>query len=210
MTFSWDPSRIRIDYSAAQRRPRGNYPVQVFFTSDTHYGHANIIKHSKRPFRDVAEMDEAMIRNWNAVVRPGDLVYHLGDFAFCEANRATWIASRLAGQKYLVFGNHDKHLRKDKAFLAQWIWARDYAEIKVGDQKINLMHYAMLVWNGSHRGAWQLFGHSHGSIKDDPHALRLDVGVDVWNFEPVSFENLRVVMGRKTFAPVDHHGRRDE
>lgn len=71
--------------------------MTVFFTSDTHYHHARVIHYSKRPFESVDEMGEALIANWNAVVRPGDLVYHLGDFAFCDAARAVVIAKRLNG-----------------------------------------------------------------------------------------------------------------
>lgn len=178
---------------------------QHWFTSDTHYGHANIVKYSARPFADMAEMREAMIANWNARVKPGDLVYHLGDFALCDVEDACKIAKRLVGQKYLVFGNHDKRLRKDKTFLGHWIWARDLEQITVEEQKITLCHYAMLTWNQSHRGSWMLHGHSHGSLSDDPGALRLDVGVDCWGMAPVSFAEIQARMATKTFTPVDHH-----
>lgn len=180
--------------------------MNIFFTSDTHYGHARVIEYSKRPFDDVNEMNEAMIANWNSVVRPGDLVYHLGDFAFTDIDKACQIASRLKGQKYLVYGNHDKRLRKDVYFNMQWLWAKDYAEIKVGDQKIILMHYAMHVWNQSHRGSWQLHGHSHGSLEQDWYKLRTDVGVDCWNYTPVHFDQIKELMEACTFKPVDHHG----
>lgn len=182
--------------------------TQVFFTSDTHYDHAKVIEYSKRPFSGVEEMNEAMVENWNAVVRPGDVVYHLGDFSLGLPERASWYASRLCGQKYLVFGNHDKTVRKYQPFLKNWIWHKELADVKVGDQRIVLCHYAMRVWNQSHRGAWQLFGHSHNSLRDDPHALQLDVGVDAWDMRPVSFEEIRERMSRKTFEPADHHGAR--
>lgn len=184
--------------------------MTVFFTSDTHYGHTNILKYSKRPFDDIEEMREAFIENWNSVVRPGDLVYHLGDFAFTTPEEAANIARRLNGQKYLVFGNHDKRLRREVGFLNQWIWFKDFAEIKVSDQKIVLCHYPMLTWNQSHRGSWNLHGHCHGSLPPDNHARRVDVGVDCWNYYPVSFEALKPVMDAKDFKPLDHHGRRDD
>lgn len=182
----------------------------IFFTSDTHYGHANVIQYSNRPYDDVREMNESMIDNWNTIVQPGDLVYHLGDFAFTTPEEATKIAKRLKGQKYLVWGNHDKKLRKDADFMSQWIWAKGMAEIKVGDQKIVMCHYAMLTWNQSHRGAWNLHGHSHGSLKEDWYSLRTDVGVDCWNHYPVTFDELKTLMAAKTFKPIDGHGRRDE
>lgn len=183
---------------------------KVWFTSDTHFGHGNIVKYSGRPFTDVYEMNEAIVDNWNAVVRPGDVVYHLGDFALCDAESATAIVKRLAGQKYLVFGNHDKVLRKDKRFLEHWIWAKDMADVTVGSQRIVLCHYAMRVWNQSHRGAWQLHGHSHGSLAEDPRLLQADVGVDCWDQRPVSFEQVVAKMATKSYQPVDHHGRKDD
>jgi calcineurin-like phosphoesterase family protein len=179
---------------------------QVWFTADTHFGHTNVIKYSDRPFADVNEMNEKLVRGWNERVKPGDSVYHLGDFALCDSEHATKIVKRLAGQKYLVFGNHDKALRKDKSFLEHWIWAKDMAGISVGSQRIVLLHYAMRVWNQSHRGAWQLHGHSHGSLKEEPYLLQADVGVDCWKHAPVSFEELAAKMAKKEYKPVDHHG----
>ncbi len=184
--------------------------MNVFFTSDSHYGHSNVIKYSNRPFDDADEMNEAMVTNWNSVVKPGDQIYHLGDFALCDEDKACKIAKRLMGQKFLIFGNHDKRLRKNVSFLGHWTWAKDMADITVDSQRIVLLHYAMLTWNQSHRGAWSLHGHSHGSLKDDPHSLRLDVGVDCWGYFPVSFEDLRKRMSKKEFEPIDHHGRRDQ
>src|SRR5690606_24946302 len=144
-------------------------------------GHARVIEYSKRPFANVNEMNEAIVQRWNAVVAPGDFVYHLGDFAFLRHLEATQLAKRLNGQKYLIFGNHDKALRKNQDFLTQWIWAKDYAEITIGLQKIVLSHYPFLVWNKRHYGSWNLHGHCHGSLPDDPRSRRVDVGVDVWN-----------------------------
>jgi calcineurin-like phosphoesterase family protein len=179
-----------------------------WFTSDTHYGHANIIGYSNRPYDSVIEMREDFITNWNAVVRPGDLVYHLGDFAFTKPEEAVKILNRLNGQKYLVWGNHDKRLRKEKDFMEKWVWCKDLTEISIGDQKIVLCHYPMLTWNKSHRGSWNLHGHCHGSLKPDPHSLRVDVGVDCFDYYPVHFEELQKIMSKKTYQPVDHHGAR--
>lgn len=183
------------------------------FTSDTHYGHTNILKYTHRgvvkggPFATITDMNEQFIKNWNAVVRPDDQVYHMGDFAFLPSEYAIQIARRLNGKKFLVFGNHDRKLRKDPAFLKFFIWARDFAEIKINDQDITLCHYAMRVWNKSHHGAWQLFGHSHGTIPDDPGSLSLDVGVDCWDYTPVSLDQITKRMKAKTFVPIDRHGR---
>lgn len=157
-----------------------------FFTADNHFDHENIILHCKRPFRNAQEMNEAMIERWNAVVGKNDIVYHLGDIAY-RGNRQSLeaIRKRLNGQIYLVPGNHDK-----LALKMQYAWTilPQCAEIKIGDpaQRIVLCHYAMRVWNKSFHGAWHLYGHSHGTLPEEPTSLSFDVGVDNHNFTPLS------------------------
>lgn len=171
--------------------------MSYYFSSDSHYFHANIIKYSQRPFSSVEKMNETLITNWNSRVKPTDTAYHLGDFGFGRPEQLKQILRRLNGQKYLIFGNHDKQLRKEKELLGYFGWAKDYAEINIDHQKIILSHYSFRVWNQSHRGSWNLFGHSHGSLYDDPHLLSMDVGVDCHNYFPISFEEVRKHMSSK-------------
>lgn len=79
----------------------------IFVTSDSHFGHKNIIGYENRPFKEVNEMNEKLIENWNKVVKPNDLVIHVGDLFLCGAQKAEEIAKRLNGRKILVQGNHD-------------------------------------------------------------------------------------------------------
>jgi calcineurin-like phosphoesterase family protein len=187
--------------------------MSSFFTSDTHWGHTNILKYANRgvdkggPFRSIEEHDEALIRNWNAVVQPTDDVFHLGDFAFMQVPETLRILRRLNGNKHLIWGNHDKKLAKDIRFAKAWTWTRDLASIEVDGQRIVLCHYAMRVWDKSHFGAWHLYGHSHGSLPDDPNSLSFDVGVDCWAYTPISFAQVAERMKTKRFVPVDRHGR---
>lgn len=81
--------------------------MKVFIISDTHFGHENIIRYCNRPFRTVEEMDEAMIKNWNAVVTNKDVVIHLGDFCLTNKERCIEILNKLNGKKILIKGNHD-------------------------------------------------------------------------------------------------------
>ncbi|MBC8103923.1 MAG: metallophosphoesterase family protein [Cytophagales bacterium] len=182
-----------------------------FFTSDTHFFHENIIRLCDRPFSRVEEMEEAIISRWNAKISKSDLVYHLGDFALkCTPEQARGVVKRLNGQIILIRGNHEKVADQIKdAFAA----VKDYDEISIpdldapnGKRKVVLLHYAMRVWNGSHHGSYHLYGHSHGSLPDDPNALAFDVGVDCWDFAPLSYEEVKTVMSGKTWKPVDHHG----
>lgn len=174
---------------------------KIFFTGDTHFGHANIIKYCKRPFSSAQEMDAMLIKNWNDVVEPGDTVYHIGDFAFDR--RPENYLNRLNGNKHLIKGNHDKQPNIKQG----WASINDYREIRVEGQIIILFHYACRVWNKSHKGSWQLYGHSHGTLSDDHNALSIDVGVDNHNYFPISFDEIKRIMAKKTFKPIDHHGR---
>lgn len=153
--------------------------VNVFFTSDTHFGHTNIIKYCNRPFANATEMDEVLITNWNAKVSQDDTVWHLGDFAFSRNPDKYFY--RLNGKKYLVKGNHDKQVTLN----LPWEGVFDYKELNIGNKNITLMHYGMRVWNASHRGSWHLYGHSHGKLPGE--GLSFDVGVDSNNYSPMSF-----------------------
>ncbi len=178
----------------------------IWFTSDTHFGHANIIEYCNRPFENVEAMDEGLIQNWNARVKPGHTVYHIGDFALRsrEVDVENYIR-RLNGQIHLILGNHDrKSVLKARGFADR----THYKEIRVGDQKIVLLHYAMKTWNKSHHGSWQLHGHSHGSLGRDFKMKQLDVGVDCWNYTPLSYDEVAQELEKHTFVPVDHHRER--
>ena len=177
-----------------------------WFISDTHFYHTNVIKFCNRPFKTMEEMNETMIRNWNERVKPGDLVYHVGDFALMlrTDEQLDNLVRRLNGQIHLVRGNHDhKRTRKCKKFAS----VQDYLEIKIGEQRIVLCHYAFRVWNKSHYSSWNLHGHSHGSLPRNYDQKQLDVGVDCWDYRPISFDEVTKEMKKHKSVSVDHHGR---
>lgn len=190
-----------------------------FFTSDTHFMHRNVIKYCNRPFADADEMDEAMITRWNATVTPRDHVYHIGDVSLLKKHsenhdKLRHMLARLHGKKHIVWGNHDRGT-KQTILSAGWHALGDMYELNVPPesnngvkQKIIMCHYALLTWNESHYGSWSLYGHSHGTLPDNPKLLSCDVGVDCWNFTPVSMEQLNDIMSKKTWAPIDHHNRK--
>jgi calcineurin-like phosphoesterase family protein len=182
---------------------------KVYFTSDTHFGHANIIRYSNRPFASADEMDRELIRRWNEVVKPGDTVYHLGDFAVGGGPAEPYL-DQLNGDIVLIVGNHENRaLRCPRRFkLVTGLLEIDVKIVEDGKtikQAITLCHYAMKVWNKSHHGAWQLYGHSHGTLPDPQDARQFDVGVDCWDFRPISVEQVQAKMATKSWVPVDHH-----
>lgn len=161
----------------------------ICFTSDTHFDHANILKYTERPFPTVEDMNEAFIKNWNSVVKPKDVVYHLGDFAF---RRHAYFAERLHGQIVLIEGSHDRMDGKArKAF--QCVGPRHTVK---GEPDIILSHYAMRVWPRSHYGTWHLYGHSHGHLA--PWGKSFDVGVDAQGYAPVALDRVREIMATLT------------
>lgn len=189
-------------------RTEGIKKPVVFFTSDTHFGHENVIKYSNRPFNNKDEMDRAMIENWNSRVGPNDLVYHLGDVFFHKEDRALSIIKQLNGQKFLVYGNHDKTIKRSEALKSQFVQTCDYHEISIEGQDIVLCHYPMLTWNKSSHGSWHLHGHCHHNLKYPFKMKILDVGVDgpEYNYSPLSFNDVSKRL--KSIEPEfpDHHG----
>ncbi|NUB29630.1 metallophosphoesterase family protein [Azospirillum brasilense] len=160
--------------------------MAVFFTSDTHFGHAGALGRFRRPFASVAEMDEAMAANWNATVGPDDVVWHLGDFALHRKPDAMEaLLERLHGTKHLITGNNDGPAT---LALPGWASVQPYAEFPLGERRLVLCHYAFRTWNGMYKGALNLHGHSHGQLKGMPR--QFDVGVDVWSFRPVTVEQI--------------------
>ena len=190
----------------------------IYFTSDTHFGHAAILKYSRRPFATLQEHDEGLVERWNAVVRPGDTVYHLGDFTLSNSKLIVeQLLSRLNGQKFLILGNHDRDpVRK----ASGWVKVVPYHELSIpmttkqtipgspGKQKICLFHYRMVVWNKAHYGSWALHGHSHGTLPVNYNARTFDIGVDCWNYTPVSLAQVAERMEQHYWIAVDgHHDR---
>ena len=169
--------------------------MAIFFTSDTHFGHDAIRRNCNRPFADVKEMDRSLIANWNARVRRTDIVYHLGDFSYKACEGIADYRRKLNGMIHFIRGNHD--LQTEGLLESIFDSVGDLSSIKIEGQRIILCHYAMKVWDRSHLGSWQLFGHSHGNMPDDPQLLSLDVGVDCHNYQPISFEMVKEAMELK-------------
>ena len=172
----------------------------IFFTSDTHFYHSNIIKFCGRPFKDVEEMNETLINNWNEVVGPTDIVYHLGDF--CFAGSAEWhsVLGQLNGRIHLIIGNHDeKNLRQGYMNLFESVSYQKH--IVIGSDNFYLNHYPYLCYPGHHSHTYQLFGHVHSShfkfegidskrMQNNITPTQYDVGVDWNDFKPISYEKL--------------------
>lgn len=176
-----------------------------FVTADHHFGHRAIIRHSRRPFESLHEMDTELIKRWNAKVPVGAVVYHLGDFSWRNKARTEEILWQLNGRIRLCRGNHDQVIRG--SLVDEFDWVRDYYESKTEDSiKVVMCHWAFRTWSKSHHGSWNLHGHSHGSLTD-LGTRQLDVGVDAHpNHEPFAFWEIAALMAQRSHVPVDHRG----
>lgn len=164
--------------------------MEYFFVSDLHVDHFNIMKFCNRPFNTVEEMNEILIQNWNSVVGPHDYVYHLGDFGFGTPTKLNEIFKRLHGVKMNITGNHDGKVVKN----LPWAWQKEQYGFKMDNRYIWLNHYPMRSWNRSYHGAGHLHGHVHGRCK--PYGKSFDIGVDSWDYTPVNFETIKLIMDR--------------
>lgn len=170
---------------------------KVFFTSDWHLDHANIIKYSNRPFTSVGEMNQTIIDNVNVKVGPDDTLYFLGDFCFNIKRYEEFRRAIQCKNLHLIYGNHDRAIQLNTYLQGLFSSCQHMLQIQFNNKSIVLCHYALRTWNKSHRGTWSLYGHSHGSLPDDPNLLSFDVGVDCHNFQPLSFDDVRKIMSRK-------------
>lgn len=188
----------------------------VFFTSDLHFFHEAIIRFCNRPFKNIEEMNETIIMNWNSKVGKDDTVFILGDFCLGGSGAWSFILDNLNGHKHLLIGNHDmKNLRQ--GFMKKFDSVSFQQSIYVEDQFIYLNHFPFLCYAGSYRKqkpVWQLFGHLHSQdihynienienqevkeiLKKDFARLQYlfpyqyDVGVDKNNFTPISFNEVK-------------------
>lgn len=173
---------------------------KVWFTSDLHFWHKNICKYCNRPFETMEEMHEALINNWNSVVKEDDTVFVLGDMGFCGYDKLEPLMSQLNGKKYLIQGNHDSDKIVFRLYEANIIegYYKIHEVTIIGDeecpdQQLTLCHFPMIDWPNKERGAWMVHGHQH-QLPETPSCsvMHWDVGVDKNNLKPVSFEQLKI------------------
>lgn len=186
---------------------RLNCPDKVFFTSDTHFGDERALRLSSRPFQDVEEMDNELIRRWNETVPEDGIVFHLGDFGFGTYQRGHEILRKLNGRKYLILGNHDQQTIC-RGHVLMFEEVSQQMNVNVDGQRIFLNHYPLLCFPDETRTVWQLFGHVHsGPLSKNGYDLQrlqyllprqYDVGVDNNDFRPVPYEQLSEIIKNQT------------
>lgn len=188
-----------------------------YFSSDWHLSHKNIIKYDNRPFKTVEEMNHTIMSNVSSQLQKDDDLYYIGDFALTGgSNEMEGFMKSLAytgARLYFIKGNHDKR-DTIKLYERYGTYLGEQKKIKIldpeardGIQEIVLNHYAMRVWDKSHHGVWHLYGHSHHSLPDLKDSLSFDVGINGWDYKLLSYPEVKKIMSKKQWKPIDHHGK---
>ena len=180
----------------------------IFFISDPHFGHQNIIKYCDRPFKSTDEMNEFIIERWNLIVKKDDIVFILGDIAFGGSGLFEQVIPKLNGKKYLILGNHDyKNMRDKYKQYFEKVCTKMF--ISIDGQPIILNHEPLLCFGGqlSNR-IWHLFGHVHTShashqggdykrVKLMSTPTMYDVGVDFNYYMPVKYQTIKMIIEKQ-------------
>lgn len=133
------------------------------YIADWHYDHANCIAFDNRPFNDVQEMNEELIKRWNEAVSENDTVYILGDMFWCNWKDALPVLDKLNGRKILIKGNHDRC--NESQFVGKFSKIVDYLEIKDNGRNVVLCHYPIPCFKNHFYGWYHLYGHVHNSFE---------------------------------------------
>jgi calcineurin-like phosphoesterase family protein len=192
---------MRLDINLTEGKIKKN----VYFTSDFHWFHKNVIRFDNRPFASVDEMHIAIENGWNEVVGPDDIVIYLGDLSFArreEKEAVNEFLERLNGTIHFVLGNHDKYdeIKKNTRFKS----VSDYLEVRIThlvngvsvETLFCCMHYPIYTWNKSHHGSIMAHGHCHGNLHHGEdvsfydNRKVIDVGCMLHDYKPLGFEEI--------------------
>lgn len=212
-----------------------NNKHNVFFMSDPHYNHKQIVKGTSkwshlgmcRPFETLEEHDNYLVNQINKTVGTDDTLILTGDFSFGEyKNNANIENVRIFRNKinckniHLWLGNHDQEIRDSKELQSLFssvnqmseIVITDYPPLEQGDKpekyRIILCHFAMRVWNAASHGSWMLYGHSHGNLHSEyyDNQLTMDIGIDCHpDFRPFSFQEIKEIMSKRNHQLTVDH-----
>ena len=183
----------------------------IWFSSDWHLNHKNIIKNCNRPFQTVEEMDNSILYHFDRLVKSGDKFIFIGDMSFNKNTIKNFLNKDIIKHItfYYILGNHDPMKKDEIKSINKRIIVEYLKDIKIDNQKITLCHYPMRSWNCSHWGAWMLHGHIHYNTNDKFKGKIYNVGVDLHNFNPVNYDTIKQYMDNKE-DNWDFIGRKDK
>ena len=188
---------------------------EIFFTSDSHYAHKNIVrgvsnwssKSGCRDFDSLEEHNNAIVDGINSTVGERDILYHLGDWSFGGVDKVSEFSNQIKCREiHLIYGNHDGNIRRDRKLRDDHFTSvKDFDTLFIGKQQIVMCHYALQVWENNHRGAIMLHGHSHNSLDHSGDGRILDVCVEGHNYKPWHLDEILEYMFKIDIVAKDHH-----
>jgi calcineurin-like phosphoesterase family protein len=197
----------------------------VYITSDTHFGHKNIVRgttnwrtqdgeipiDSTRDFQTIEQMNERLIDGINHHVGQDDTLIMLGDVSFGGFDNIGIFLERLVCHNiHLILGNHDTSIEKNRDHVqGRFLSVQHYLELKINDRDFVLCHYPLQSWNGMNRGSIHLHGHVHlPEHRKFGNGKKMDVGVDGNGMDPYSIDEIIKIMDKRPVAfemNGDHH-----
>lgn len=169
--------------------------MKIFYISDLHLCHTNIIKLCGRPYDNTDEMNNDIVNKWNSVVKDDDVVRILGDVGFPKNDEDTQniikLVKNLKGNKHLILGNHDSKLLKNEDFKKLFGSIKSYSKVKDGKENVVLFHYPIEEWDGYFRGDYHLYGHVHNNQNNLKQIQnRFNVSAEILEYIPKTLEEL--------------------
>ena len=198
---------------------------RVYITSDTHFGHKNIVRgttnwrtqdgkvpvDSTRDFQTIEQMNERLIDGINHFVGQDDTLIMLGDVSFGGFDNIGIFLERLVCHNiHLILGNHDHHIENNRDFVKErFLSVQHYMEININDRNFVLCHYPLQSWHGMNKGVIHLHGHVHlPEHRKFGNGKKMDVGVDGNGMDPYSIDEIIKIMDKRPVAfemNGDHH-----
>lgn len=187
--------------------------TNVWFTSDLHFCHRNILKYTDRinvmglnaENPNLDQMNQWIIDKWNSRVMREDTVYMLGDFSFINTDLTRKLLEKLKGHKHLIWGNHDKSLKGLENYfescsqIKEAVFKKENFPFMEENMTVEMCHFPILSWDKRSHGSVMLHGHCHGNMDDyntNSGELRVDVGLDgkLANYDMVSLKDVYLYM----------------
>jgi calcineurin-like phosphoesterase family protein len=162
--------------------------MKYWYTSDSHLGHRKIIEYCDRPFSSVEEMNRVLIERWNEVVKPEDIVYHCGDFAFGPVSACREFLDALNGTVFLVLGNHDRSARRMEE--VGFAGAFDSLIVEEDGMLIGMNHRPKFDIGGKSCDIY-LYGHVHNIVCENAPPNSVNICVEHTDYRPVDLEWIR-------------------
>lgn len=173
--------------------------MEIWITADTHFNHKNIIEYCNRPFKNIDEMNETIIENWNKFINKDDVIFHLGDVGFGKFEQLKPIIDKLNGKKYLIQGNHDR-LNKNYYRELGFEWIKSKHIMILSEIKLILLHRPPLWNNNIDNSFLYIYGHTHGKSSNTKN--KIDIGTDTNNFKPYNMTDLILNYKKNGFSMI--------